>query len=144
MIRDFFQLPVQLEEFAARWIDLPADCRLRLGQSPENGALGVTAIIGERIWDCMQTFRIVLGPMPLDRFQSFLPGGESRRRLDDLLRNYLGDELGWEIQLVLKKEEVPPAVLGESGRLGWTSWLSSDSRERDADDLVLEPKRCVA
>jgi len=135
---------VCIEEFMARWIGLPADCRLRLGQSRQNGALGETAVVGDRIWDCAQTFRIVLGPMPLDRFRSFLPGGDSRQRLNDLVRNYIGDELGWEIQLVLQKAEVPRHELGLAGQLGWTCWLASDARERDADDLVLEPKRCAA
>lgn len=143
VIRDFFQLPGRVEEFAARWIDLPQDCRLRLGQSPQTGVLGETAVVGDRVWDCMQTFRIVLGPMPLKRLESFLPGGASRQCLDDFVRNYVGDELGWEIQLVLKKEEVPRSELGLAGRLGWTTWLASDSRKRDADDLILEPKRCA-
>jgi len=82
--------------------------------------------------------------MPLDRFKSFLPGGESRQRVNDLVRSYVGDGLGWEIQLVLQKEEVPPCELGLGGHLGWTSWLANDVRPRDADDLVLEPKRCAA
>jgi len=46
--------------------------------------------------------------------------------------------LSWELQLVLRKQEVPMTCLGRMGRLGWHSWLCSGSLSRDADDLVLQ------
>ncbi len=44
------------------------------------------------------------------------------------------------MQLLLKRSEVPPTVLGKSGQLGWTSWLgtpAADSHPDAADELVL-------
>ena len=98
----------------------------------------MTAVIGERVWDCQHRFRIVMGPMNLEEFQRFLPGSDSLRRLVAWVRNYVGDELLWDVNLILQKEEVPPLQLGEGTRLGWTTWLSSQPLARDADDLKLD------
>lgn len=143
MIREFFDTPVQIEEFVCRWIDLPSDYLLRVGDSPATGVLGETAVVGDRFWDCQQTFRVVLGPLTLQRYENFLPGNSSRQRLDDLITNYVGDELGWEIQLVLKKEEVPAWELGGAGQMGWTTWIATEDRTQDADEMILGPRRCV-
>ncbi len=43
------------------------------------------------------------------------------------------------LQLILKKEEVPAAQLGKSGRLGWSTWTKAQPLTRDADNLILNP-----
>ncbi len=139
MMAQYFGLPVRIEEFVGAWMDLPDNGRCRLGLSPETGALGLTAIAGARVWGCQQKFRIVLGAVDLAEYRRLLPGGDSLRRLVALVRNYIGDELGWDLNLILKREEVPHLKLGESGRLGWTTWLGERQAESDADDLVLDP-----
>jgi len=139
ILHDYFRVPVEIREFLGQWIDLPSDCGCRLGESPATGTLGHTAICGSRIWDCQQKFRIVLGPMTLDDYERMLPGGRSLERLVAWIRNYIGDELTCDVQLVLKKEEVPQTKMGTFGRLGWTTWLRSQPFDHDADDLVLTP-----
>jgi type VI secretion system protein ImpH len=138
VLADFFRLPVTIETFVGHWLPLSETGRCRLGESPATGLLGVTAVIGERVWDCQYRFRVVMGPMGLEEFQRFLPGNDSLRRLVDWVRNYIGDELLWDVNLILKKEEVPPLVLGAGTRLGWTTWLTSQPLDHDADDLKLD------
>jgi type VI secretion system protein ImpH len=70
-------------------------------------------------------------------------GGDSMKRLIDIVRNYIGEELDWDVNLVLRKEEVPPLELGTQGRLGLTTWLRGQPMERDADELVLDPLRAA-
>jgi type VI secretion system protein ImpH len=91
------------------------------------------------VYECRQKFRIRIGPMTYADFERLLPGGDSLDRLRAWLKNYVGDELEWEAQLVLKKEEVPSAQLGTLGRLGWSTWLKSRPFSRDAEDLILRP-----
>jgi type VI secretion system protein ImpH len=138
ILADFFNLPVRIETFIGHWLPLSEASRCRLGETPSTGLLGMTAVIGERVWDCQYKFRIVIGPMPLEEFQRFLPGGDSLRRLVAWVRNYIGDELLWDVNLILKREEVPPLKLGEGTQLGWTTWSTSQPLERDADDLKLD------
>ena len=138
ILADFFKLPVRVDSFVGHWLSLDQASRCRLGETPATGLLGMTAVIGERVWDCQHRFRIVMGPMNLEEFQRFLPGSDSLRRLVAWVRNYVGDELLWDVNLILQKEEVPPLQLGEGTRLGWTTWLSSQPLARDADDLKLD------
>ena len=64
-------------------------------------------MLGARVWSCQHRFRIILGPLGFSEFESFLPVGERIRRLIALVRNYIGDELAWDLKLVLKREDVP-------------------------------------
>ncbi|MDQ5907960.1 MAG: type secretion system protein ImpH [Pseudomonadota bacterium] len=138
LLGDFFQLPVLIESFVGHWLPLAESSQCRLGETPDTGLLGLTAVIGERVWDGQYKFRIIIGPMSLADFQRFLPGSASLRRLVAWVRNYVGDELLWDVNLVLKKEEVPPLKLGEGSQLGWTTWLTSQPLAQDADDVKLD------
>ena len=139
ILQHFFGVETTIEEFIGQWINIPPDCCCRLGETPRTGSLGRTAICGSRMWDCQQKFRIRFGAMALADYERLLPGGNSLVRVAAWVRNYIGDELSWDMQLVLKKEEVPTIRMGQFGRLGWTSWLSSKPFEHDVDDLVLRP-----
>jgi type VI secretion system protein ImpH len=66
-----------------------------------------------------------------------LPGSPSFAQLKAWVRNYVGDALGWELQLILKASDVPVVRLGEAGRLGWTTWLKSQPFENDVEDMVV-------
>ncbi len=139
LLEDYYGLPVDLAEFMGQWLPVPKDCQCRLGESPDTGSLGVSAIVGSRMWDCQQRFRLRFGPMNLTKYQRLLPGGDSLRRLIAWVKNYTADELTWEVQLILMEKEVPPLKLGATAQLGWTTWLTSRPLGRDADDLVLQP-----
>ena len=55
------------------------------------------------------------------------------------MRNYVGDELDWELRLLLVGEEIPTVQLGSFGQLGWTSWIGDRPEGMAADDVVLRP-----
>jgi len=139
VLEDYFGIACRIVEFFGQWIDIPPDCCCRLGETPRTGLLGHTAILGSRVWDCQQKFRIIFGAMGLDDYQRMLPGGDSLKRLVAWILNYIGEELTCDVQLVLKKEEVPEIQTGTFGQLGWTTWLRSEPFDHDADDLVLRP-----
>lgn len=138
LLGDFFHLPVQVQTFVGHWMPLDVSSQCRLGASTATGLLGMTVVIGERVWDCQHKFRIVIGAMSLAEFQRFLPGSPSLRILVDWVRNYVGDELLWDVNLILKKEEVPPLQLGAGSQLGWSTWLTSQPLAVDADQLKLD------
>jgi type VI secretion system protein ImpH len=141
LLTDYFRIPVDMVELVGQWMAVPDDCICRLGESPETGSLGWTAIVGSRVWECQQRFRLRFGPMALAEYERLLPGGDALRRLLAWVKNYLADELLWDVQLILKKEEVPPLKMGAGGRLGWTTWMTSKPLDHDADDLVLRPQQ---
>jgi len=137
ILNDFFRVPVQVHQWQPHWMRLPEDAHSRIGLRNAPVGLGRNAVIGARIWDCQTRFRVEIGPLTLDQYQRFLPGGQSMKRLRDWVLNYVGYELSCEMHLVLKKDEVPPVRLGAAGALGWTSWLGTRQADEPARDLVL-------
>lgn len=137
VLREYFGMPVAIEEFVGQWLEIPEENRCRLGADPSAGRLGISCIAGSRIWDCQQKFRLRFGPMTLASYEGLLPGSDGLGQLVAWVRTYVGLALEWDLQLVLRADEVPATRLGSSGRLGWTTWLNSESPSEDADDLIL-------
>ena len=144
IVADYFKVPVEIEQFFPEWVSLPRESLCMLGASEVTGTLGSTASIGDRFHVYHHKFRIRIGPITYADFCRLLPDGRSLSRLAPLVRNYIGDELSWDVLLILLREEVPSTTLGTAGRLGWTSWLGARPHDDDAADLVLEPGRDAA
>lgn len=136
MIGDFFKLPVSIEEFVGDWTELPRDYQFRLGESPSNSTLGEASTVGSHVWNCQQKFRITVGPIGWEDFNRLLPGTENQQRLSTLVRNYIGDELLWDVRLILKREETPSMQLGHQ-RLGETAWVDRNGVNEDPQDLLI-------
>ena len=137
MLRDFFEIPTQVETFVGQWIDLPPESQCRLGASLETGSLGLTTVVGTKVWDCQLKFRIRVGPMRLHDYERMLPDGKAFQKLKAWVLNYVGFEFMFDVQLVLAAGEVPDIQLGRAGKLGWTTWLKSVPPPKDAEDLVI-------
>jgi type VI secretion system protein ImpH len=141
MIGDFFQMPARVEPFVGDWLALPVEHRWQLGVPARGGLLGVSTTIGGNVWGRQQKFRVVLGPLERSQFQNMLPGGSSLKKMTALVRTYVGDEMRWDLRLILKEQVEHPWHLGVS-RLGWTSWAGRAARSGGArrEDLVLDPQ----
>lgn len=143
MLNDFFQVPVKIHELIGEWLDIPKDSYCYLDTGRTTGQLGVSAIIGVRSWQCQHKFRITMGPLTLEEYENLLPIGNRLKNVLALVNNYAGFELNWELNLILKKAEVPTVRLGQYGRLGWTSWLQANQRGCDANDLYLAREKML-
>jgi type VI secretion system protein ImpH len=94
------------------------------------------------MWSPQTKFRVRIGPLSWKRFQTFLPGGNALRQLIDLVRYYAGDQLDFDVQAIVHREEVPCARLSfdpdRAFRLGRNSWSAARKLSRDADDAVFQ------
>lgn len=146
LLSGYFRLPVTLEPYVGHWLVLEPENRTRLagGRVPRQAAVGQGAVLGRRVWDRQHKFRLCFGPLDLRQLEEFLPGGQALGKLVAWVRQYLCLELEWDVRLVLKREEVPPARLGKFQRLGWSTWLGTRERTQDARELVLDPERLLA
>jgi type VI secretion system protein ImpH len=134
----FFTMPVRVECFVGAWLTMPKADRSALGAERRSGVLGETILLGASVWSRQQKFRLVFGPLSLAEYMRLLPGGQSFRRLIPIVRNYAGDTMLWDVNMVLRAEEVPRTQLGRAGRLGWTTWLHPRRSTRAAADLFLD------
>jgi type VI secretion system protein ImpH len=160
LLHQHFGVPVRIQGFVGHWMQLrPADrTHLGVGNLAEPSAqLGVSATIGSKVWDRQSKFRVLLGPLSLARYESFLPGSTALPVLRDWVRQYLGLARVWDVRLILAGPEVPAARLGRgtagggSARLGLTSWLGGASRRGRRstpaparDDLVFSPESLLS
>jgi len=138
ILRAYFKLPVEIEQFVGHWMKIPLDGQTRIGSEDRGNRLGSSAVLGRTVWDCQHKFRLVIGPLDYTDYQRMLPGGDSMRRLLAWVRNYAGMVLDWDVRLVLKQQEIPRLALG-ARRLGWTTFLASAPPQRDSQQLLINP-----
>ncbi|MDH3376835.1 MAG: type VI secretion system baseplate subunit TssG [Gammaproteobacteria bacterium] len=138
-LHGYFDIPIEIREFIGEWVTLPDHCRWRLGYFQGNSTLGETTVLGAQAWECQHKFRIAAGPISLEDYHRLLPGEDPLARFIALVRQYVGDEFDWDLNLILDRHQVPALKLGERGRLGWTTWLKDSEFDHDADDLRLDP-----
>lgn len=137
ILSSFFAMPVRVACFIGDWLTMPEADRTRLGGGAATAGLGRTSLLGARVWSRQHKFRIVFGPLSLVQYDRLLPGGLSFHRLIPTVRNYAGDTLAWDVNLILRRSEVPRLQLGQQGRLGWTTWVGTRPKPTDAADLFL-------
>jgi len=141
IIEHFFRVPARIEQFVGHWLFIREHERTRLGRT--GAMLGAGAIVGRGVWDRQHKFRIHLGPLTLEQYESLLPGGRLIVKLVDWVRLYLCFELDWDVRLRLKRDDVPRLELGAGRRLGWTTWLGRRQSDTDAVDLCLDAEAFV-
>ncbi|MGL4325522.1 MAG: type VI secretion system baseplate subunit TssG, partial [Beijerinckiaceae bacterium] len=124
LISGVFGLRCEVQEFVGTWLVLPAADRSRIGGV--NATLGQALMLGERTYSVSDKFTLKLTTASLADYEQYLPTGKRAEYLSDLVTFHLGEELDWDVQLALPAREARPMVLGQSGRLGWTSWMAPD------------------
>jgi len=141
LLIDYYNVPIEIEQFVGVWrpVETGSQCSFS-DEKSYSERLGFGAIVGDEIWDQQSRVRICLGPLTLQQYVDFLPGGEAHRRIRALTSFYAGGEYDMELQLILKREEVPPCELsaGEGPQLGWTSWVKNGEFGRDPGETILE------
>ncbi len=143
VLTDYFDVPVEIEQFAGGWfkLDRETQCCLQ-DQLSSSEQVGLGAVVGDEIWDQQSSVRVQLGPLTLTQYLDFLPNGTAYQPLLGLLGFFAETEFDFEVQLILKRDEVPPCELGaEDGpvpQLGWVTWMKSAPFPRDPGDTVLQ------
>jgi type VI secretion system protein ImpH len=153
LLQDYFGLAARVLQFRGQWLRLEPAGQSRLGEGPCNNELGVSVVAGERVWDVQGKFRVRLGPLGYARFLDFLPdrspaaGRKEFFLVCHLVRLYAGPEFDFDVQLVLRAEEVPACRLadgdGPGPRLGWNTWVRSQAYPHDADDAAFAGEEVV-
>jgi type VI secretion system protein ImpH len=154
MLADYFRLPVRVQQFHGQWLRLEPANQSRLGGDGDgNNQPGINLVAGERVWSAESKFRVRIGPLGYAQFMEFLPDRSPvpQRKtfflLCHLIRLYVGPELDFDVQLVLRAADVPALQLGADAgsapRLGWNTWVRTGAYPRDAEDAAFEGEAVV-
>ena len=142
VLADYFGVRVEIDQFVGAWYPLEQDAQCFLDGGREEEQLGVGTVVGDEVWDQQSRIRIRLGPLTLERYRDFLPGAEGWQQAKALTEYYAGGEYDVELQLILRRDEVPACELAaradDAPQLGWTSWVKSAAFSRDPGETVLE------
>jgi type VI secretion system protein ImpH len=141
LIRNYFQIPVTVQQFFPWWYTIEDSERCRLGVS--SCGLGLDIHLGRQVRLAQSRIRLKLGPLNWSQFQEFLPAGRGARPLAEMTALSVGPEFDFDCQLVLKASEAPGLRLGKGSgygppRLGWTTWLHCDHLQEDPEDVVVD------
>lgn len=129
---------LRIRSWMLRWVEIPAEEQNRIGL--RNSSLGQSLTLGEATPNRTGKFRVRLGPLTYRAYRRLLPGGEPFRLLCALTRLWVGDRLDFDFEIVLRRQDVPEAQLGEGVQLGWTGWITSTPGV-DHDPSIIFPKR---
>lgn len=125
ILADYFRAPVEIEQFIGSWYDVDEGTQCLLGEG--NNDLGGRTVVGDRFWDLHGGIRIRLGPLCLEEYRGFLPTGSSYGALRGITRIFSRGQLDFEVELVLREEDVPSCELksedSDEQPLGWLTCI---------------------
>jgi type VI secretion system protein ImpH len=146
ILSGYLGVPVQVHEAVDYWAVMTQHEQTSLGGP--NAQLGNTALAGERSWRPDLRARLAIGPLSRDQYERFLPGRAASVALRKMLGLFAEPTVVYEAALVLRAEEVRPAVLtgslGQGARLGQDSFvldgpITSDRTDMRYDIRPMEP-----
>jgi type VI secretion system protein ImpH len=135
MLSDFYGgLPFDVKEYMPRWVAIHSPPKIGV-----DSRLGVSSILGTTKWDIAGKFRVSVGPLPRETFETFLPGSDNIIRMKDLVKCFLSDPLDFDVEVRLQSCELVAVILGKDNtRLGETSSLGISSDKSDIQSIVIE------
>ncbi|MCW8932459.1 MAG: type VI secretion system baseplate subunit TssG [Gammaproteobacteria bacterium] len=121
-----------------RFVEIEDDQQNRLGT--QCVSLSNNLVLGQRVEDRSGKFRIKITELTYERFLQFLPDGENYMSLRKIVDYVLRDQLDYDIELQLIKQEIPKLSLSHHNneKLGWTTWFGSHNQENKS---VIVPGR---
>lgn len=135
LLSDYFQVSIKIKQFVGGWYTLPKEHRTALGLA--NAELGVSALAGQRVWQRDLRIGLEIGPLRKKEFARFLPREVAARALEQMLKMLVGLTLEFEVQLILRSEDVGNCDLSDyrtSGRLGWDTFLTTQKQTSHRSD----------
>lgn len=115
--------PVDVAEVPPQTVDLPADASPGLGRL----RLGVDSVLGQRLADGTKNFAIQVKEIKPEEVQAFLPGGTTRRAIEEVYLHYLLPlNIDYQIQILATEvgEGFTLAADADTSVLGYTTNLS--------------------
>jgi len=139
LLQDYFSMPVTIEQNKGQWLDSERTHLTTLSRKHRQNSLGKDTFIGTRHWVCQYKIRIKIGPLTMNEYTDMLPEQSGFNALIEWIKLYCPKHLEFDIQPILHKDDIPKAILmkGNTQRLGYTYWLSTQKPQNHSKQLIL-------
>lgn len=121
---------VELVENVEGWVELEEGQRMFLGTS--NCSLGESTHLGVRARERSGKFGIRIGPLGVDAYDRFLPGGDLSAIVRETVQLFTRNPVDYDLELMIGTESSVAFALSEHNpaALGRTTWLGGQSAAR--------------
>ena len=145
MVHECFGVASRVVQFVGQWLRLDPEDQSSLpttGFRGRNTAVGISTILGDKVWGVENRFSLQLGPLNYAQFRRYMPAGDLHEELAQFVRTYVGPGYDFDIQPILIKEDVPNLMLTAETdpRLGWNTWVKSQPVKEDVYDASFSAK----
>lgn len=152
ILRHHFNIPVEIMEFVGQWQELIDDVRTRLPsislRQGRNNCLGKSVILGSRGWFSQGKIRIILGPLNKQNMDSFAPGTQTLKALNEIVRFYTRLDVDYDFVIRVNRADIPHKIKLDKHTpsiMGWNTWLASNQKPTDNNkktfDIVVSASR---
>ncbi len=95
-------------------------------------------MFGDTYYDYTGKFRIVLGPLKREVYETFLPGTPNIEKIKSLVNLYIPEPFEYDIEVQLQSTDLVPVALGlDNTRLGETSSLGKTEGKTDIQSIIV-------
>ncbi len=121
---------IDLVENVEGWVELEQGQRMLLGVS--NSHLGENTHIGVRARERSGKFAIRIGPLGVDGYDRFLPGGDLSAIVRETVQLFTRNPVDYDLELMIGTESSVAFALSEHNpaALGRTTWLAGQAAAR--------------
>ena len=152
ILRNHFNIPVEIKEFVGQWQELIDDVRTRLPSTSlrngRNNCLGKSVMLGYRGWFSQGKIRIILGPLNKKNMSAFAPGTKTLKALNEIVRFYTRLDVDYDFVIRVNRADIPDKIKLDkhaSPIIGWNTWLASkqqlDEKSNKTYDIVVSASR---
>jgi type VI secretion system protein ImpH len=138
LVRGIFKVDVDVHEHIGSWLTFEPGDQMMLGAA--GSSLGADTFLGARAYTINEKVRVSIRTTSLEQYRQFLPSGDMSGRLADLIFYYLGHRYEFDVELSLPARLAPPVRLGQSGELGWTSWMAPRTAEAGEHEYLSDAR----
>lgn len=147
ILRSYFNIPVEINEFVGQWQELIEDVRTRFpgreNPNGQNNCLGRSVMLGRKGWFAQGKINIVLGPLSKEQLKIFSPGTKALKSLNEIVQIYAGMEYSYDFIIKVKRTDIPNKIQLSSNPqpiMGWNTWLSSSPKTLSKINETLDIK----
>lgn len=133
LLSAYFNVPVNVLQNIGNWHQVDKESQTAIGKVQFR--LGEGLLIGDKVYDKQNKFRLIIGPINLDTYKLFLKNGLYFKKLKAWMDFLAFSDFDWDCQLVLLRQEVPSIHLNATNQIGQTAWLGYPSHH--VDDMIV-------